>query len=144
MGEPIAEVGYLAGLCGHTGTAWQKLGMLWGYYDRWQEDLSETKVGAGNYTKLSTAVPAGYVYILEAAVARNATRAAGPASVQMLVAGTGIPLVWVASIVQFEPVLFSRRVTLKEGDQIRLVIAACQDLDEIEAFVHGYKMRLDL
>ena len=144
MAEPIAEVGYLAGACGHTGTAWQKLQMLWGYYDRWQEDLSLVMPSAGNYAALSTAVPEGYVYVLEIAAVRNATRAAGPASVQMMVGDTGIPMLWKASVVQWEPLLFAGRATMKEGDQIQLVMNVCQQDDEIQAFVHGHKMRLDL
>lgn len=53
------------GIEGWDGAAWRKLPLLWGYSDRWQETTSGIASGAGDAVANITAVPDGYIYILQ-------------------------------------------------------------------------------
>ena len=50
---------------------------LFAVNDRWNEWLGGTQSGAGAYTKSSTAVPAGYIYVLQFVFMSNQTGARG-------------------------------------------------------------------
>ena len=144
MGEPIAEVGYLAGLCGYIGTAWQKLPMLFGYTAIWDENLGGIATGATYYKDTST-IPAGELWVLQAISARNLTR--DPSSVFLRVgraSGSVVGLIYTVTPGAGVPVLATGEWVLRAGDVARVYLSGCQADDVIEAGIIGYKMRLDL
>ena len=144
MAEPIAGVGYLAGLCGHTGTAWQKLQMLWGYYDRWYEDLSFT-ITAEITNKNSTPVPSGYVYVAQVIQVRDKTRDGTTHQITLLTSDADEAIIAFATGVdKYVPTVWNGGIPLKKGDYVNVGIAAGLVDDVIQAAVWGYKMRLDL
>ena len=144
MGEPIAEVGYLAGLCGHTGTGWRKLQMLWGYYDRWYEDLSFTMTAAAD-SKNSTPVPEGYVYVAQAIQVRNMTRDGTTHQITLLTGTADQAIIAFATLMAKEvPTVWNGGVPLKKDDYVNVGVALGAVDDVVQAAVWGYKMRLDL
>ena len=72
MAEPIAEVGYLAGLCRHDGTDWQKLkiGTLFNFESVVAKLKLEDATGVVLTLDLDT-VPSGKVWIITDIAARN-------------------------------------------------------------------------
>lgn len=144
MAEPIAEVGYLAGACGHTGDGWQKLGMVWGYYDRWYEDLSFT-VTAEITSKNSTPVPDGYVYVAQVVQIRNTTRAATTHQITLLTAAADEAIIaFVTGVDRWFPTVWNGAAPLKKDDYINVGMGEGEVGDSVQAAIWGYKMRLDL
>ena len=144
MAEPIAEVGYLAGLCGHTGTDWQKLQMLWGYYDTISEAVVDTELVAGTNILYGTAVPVGEVWVVTTVAGRYDGAVAtalytgctvGGVAVNTVSAVPPTSAVWYPAIGQF---------VLKEGDKAHCFILDAAAGDDGYLRYCGYKMRLDL
>ena len=144
MSEAIAGVGYLAGLCGHTGTDWQKLPMLWGYSNQFSEDLGGEATGA-YYQKGSSSPPAGEIWIVQAIAVREMARDGTNALLYIeYAAGHTLSLNFAATLTRYYPLLVTGAFVLKTGDDAWVYIAGTQVGDVIEAAVCGYKMRLDL
>ena len=144
MGEPIAEVGYLAGLCGHTGTDWQKNPLVWGFSEIWDENLGGTADGT-SYTKATSTVPSDELWILGAISIRNNTRAGGHTDISIVRAsGATMFINYAASVGQYEPLLTTGMFVLGEGDYASVYMAGIQANDVIKAGLTGYKMKLNL
>ena len=144
MGEPIAEVGCLAGLCQYTGSAWVKSNLLLGYNAIWDENLGGTATGAAYY-KGTSAIPAGELWVLQAISARNLSR--NPDSIFLYIvraSGSTVGLIYTLTPGQSVPILATGQWVLRTGDVAYVYLSGCQVDDVIEAGIVGYKMRLDL
>ena len=144
MAEPIAGVGYLAGQCGYTGTDWQKLQMLWGYYDRWYENVEETTPVNGNEIFI-TPVDTNYVHVLQFYSMAQFDAVARTGSVRLMAGDVSCAMLYPTT--SFESGVWyngSPNVVLKEGDKVRFYVAGMAEGKAIKLLVWGYKMRLDL
>lgn len=137
-----AEPFFKDGVWGWDDTVWRKLALLWGYTDRWEEDLGEAGVAAGHWTTSSTAVPAGYVYKLELAVLSNGSGARGLATISVHGAANAYVVKYSVGLAQYEPHLLTGAFTLKEGDKIDFRMNNCLVGDLLYAGVWGYKMAI--
>lgn len=177
MTEPIAEVGYLAGLVGwdgtdpikvqvnsdgrleivlpleealgarayhYTGTDWVRSNLLWGYHDRWSENVENTDTGAGNIDMLSDAVPAGYVYVLQAVWGISASRQPTAVDIRVHDGSDYLTLAYETPAGANIPGLWSGEVPLKEGDKADIRIRGCQAGDAIYGGFWGYKMKINM
>jgi hypothetical protein len=115
---------------------------LWTYDDRWVEDFGGTKSGDGSYTESSTAVPAGEVWVLEHAFCINDTGARGAILIYATMSAVDCRLVQNGAPAQAELVTWTGRVTLKEGDVVKMIQYTCLNGDVISAAVCGYKMKV--
>jgi len=139
-----AEAHFDKGLWGFDGSEWQKLGLIWGYYDRWGEDLGATKSGDGTYNAITTAVPAGYVYVLQGISLVNISGARG---MMRFYAEVGVPYYTVAVSVtpaQYVPLVFVGNGVLKAGDSVVVNQLSCLNGDVLYGGVWGYKMKLSM
>ena len=130
------------GVWGWDETAWRKLAMLWGYSDRWAENLGGTKSGAGTYLASTVAVPAGWVYVAQFAFFRNITGVRGNAGIYFYDTVTAYWSCYVVAPVAWIPLLWNGAVPLCAGDSLRVTQSTCLDGDVIQAGVWGYKMRV--
>ena len=142
MGEPIAEVGYLAGVCFFDGTDWVKSNLLCGYNDRWFESVSDLSADAGDNTLSTVAVPPGYLYVLQAISAQN--NITDPSSIHLHVGdgATAVTVRYQATPGIALPVVWTGKIVLKEGDVADALLRGCTAGDDIFAFFWGYKMKL--
>lgn len=136
------EKSFKDGVWGHDGSVWRKLALLWGYTDHWSENLGATKEGDGTYTKTSTAVPAGYVYVVSVISLVNGSGSRGQVNISVVVSGVTVFLhVKVTPAVNI-PELFSGNLVLGEGDYVEAKQYSCLNNDVILAGVVGYKMKV--
>jgi len=124
-------------------TRWRKLALLFGYTDRWAENLGTAAAPGGTYTGAGTAVPAGYVYVLQALSIANNTGARGMSRVWIRSATYFCFLGCVATPAQYEPCYFSGAIVLKEGDYAVVQQADAVAGDVIYAAAVGYKMKIN-
>lgn len=128
----------------YDGTTWRKSNLLWGYYDRYFEAVSDTEA-AVNDTLSTTAVPAGYVYVVNFISAFNNTNA----FTRLLVipwagASVGPHLIYETNPAAVVPNLWEGAVVLKEDDYIKAEFEGNTLNDDIFLRVWGYKMKIDM
>jgi len=130
------------GLHGWDGANWQKLNLLFGYYERWLENLGGTQSGNGNYSANTTPVPQGYVYVLQGVSIRNLSGSRG--ETRILLTDGSVPFI---ALVNMTPTQFVSDVVignfvLCEGDYVNIFVYGCSDGDVIQAAAWGYKMKI--
>ena len=135
-----AEEFFKDGTWGWDGTQWHKLPMVWGYSDRWFEPKVTTNANAAQHDLDFTAVPPGYVYVLEAACGRD--RTTGPSSILFSIYCAAGEVMLRAD---YAPVLdkwttWEGRATLKQGDIVRVRFNGTAAGDDLYAQVWGHKM----
>jgi len=142
--EKLLSVGgrLFTALHGWDGTNWRKLPLLWGYSDRWHEDLGGTQSGAGTYSGYTTAVPAGYVYVLQVASLRNASGARGRMYIQVYSNSTFVELASALTPAQNWSLVSQATIVLKEGDRVQILQTTCSDGDTLYGGAWGYKMKI--
>jgi len=129
---------------GYTGSAWQKQGLIWAYYDTWAEDMGGTKSGAGVYMKTSSAIPAGFVYVLQAISILNNSGARGSIAIHSMGAIDYVTLAYMEAPPAFTPVFFTGEIALKAGDTLYIRQGGCLDGDVLLGGLRGYKMKLNM
>jgi len=137
-----AEEYFKDGLWGWDGSQWRKLGLLFGYYDRWVERQRETNAAAGQNSLQTDAVPAGYIYILDAIVTMNLNKAVTHLK---RVVGDGIEVelsIATAVPTATHDTLFPISIVLKPGDYVKVYFLACDAGDDLFLEVWGYKMKI--
>jgi hypothetical protein len=136
------EAYFKNGLWGWDLTQWRKLPLIFGYTDRYAENLGGTKSGAGIYTGSMTAVPAGNIIVANYLMARNTITA--PTFITLhAYDGTNYYLFTrTATPGAANPVQWDGSFVLKEGDYLEVRVHGCLDADVIEAVVWGYKMAI--
>lgn len=125
---------------GWDGAAWHRLPMVWGYSDRWADTDEYTMLADATYSRTTAAVPAGYVYKLEVATFYNATGTRGRADIDVFHAADPFYLAWHTAPPQWQPLVWTGSLTLKEGDQIRFYQRNAITGDVIRTAAWGYKM----
>lgn len=115
---------------------------LWAYDDRYAEDLSGTKSGAGTYQQASTAVPAGEVWVIEHMFGLNNTGARGLLVLGAITGGVFYRLAQNLTPATAELVSWTGHLTLKEGDTVRFDQYSCSNGDSMFGGVWGYKMKV--
>ena len=130
------------GLWGHDGTLWRKLNLLWGYYDRWAEDLSGDAGATGEYSDSTVAVPSGYVYVAKLIFLRNISHACSSPSFWFTCGGVDYFVSYTATLAQYIPVIWNGEVALKAGDQVGIYVGGCTEGDDVKTGVLGYKMKI--
>lgn len=123
-------------------TQWCKLALLWGYSDRWTEAIEGTASGAGNARARSTAVPAGYVYVLQALYARHDAGAAKILRVELCDGTDYFTLDYQATAGSGTHYTWTGEVVLKEDDRVDAVVLAPGDGKKVYLYVWGYKMAI--
>ena len=113
---------------------------IWGYADRWYEAKDSTSVGDASTDVLSTAVPAGYIHVLEAwQIVHYGLVPCGIAVYADAVANdlrmyTAPALASGVDAVQFP------NVTMKEGDRVRFRVTNLPNGTKSYLRLWGYKM----
>lgn len=114
----------------------------WGYYVRWYEIKTDGDADLGTNDLWTDAVDEGYVYVLEFADAANLDSV----STHLFAAGSGTDLVVFHASFDAPSGLSTltgmTRITLREGDRIRVRFANCTAGDSLQARFWGYKMRV--
>ena len=132
------------GLWGHDGTQWRRLNLLWGFYDRWSESKSGT-AGASGYWLVGTAVvPAGYVYVLQAAALLCMNRATTSASISVTDGTVEVPVSASAALAANTFLFFAGEAVLKADDRLYFYLNGTANGDTIVSVAWGYKMRINL
>ena len=130
------------GLWGWDGTRWQKAGLPLWYRTSYFEDLGGTATST-SWSKYSTVVPTGYVYVVSAVSLRNETQASGCTEFLLYNdAGLYVHLAWAASLVQNQPLVWSGSVVLSAGCYIRVIMGTIQSGDGIFGGLAGYKVAI--
>lgn len=137
--QPTEEF-FKDGQWGWDGSRWRKLALIWGFTDRLAENLGGTKSGDGTYSLYSTSVPAGEVHVVEKVSLFNDTTAPAAVAVAVKDGSTEWHVYRNSSPAKSIPDLVAGPFTLKEGDQIRIILWGCLNSDVIKAVVWGYKM----
>lgn len=120
----------------------QFFNLIFGYNDRWTEDLSGIQSGAGTWEVHTTAVPAGYIYLLQFFYIKNTSGARGTATLRVNDGTDDFWMVQEDSPGRYEVVSFIGNLVLKEGDIAYMKQVSCADGDEISCGAWGYKMKL--
>ena len=130
------------GLWGWDGTQWRKAGMPLWYSGELSENLGGTATGT-TYTKYSSTVPAGSVYIVNAISIRNVTRA--PGRTQIIVTTAGgilVHLSWINSLVQYQPLIWTGSLVMPPGWRAYVAMADTVSGDEIAGGLTGYEVKI--
>ena len=125
---------------GFDGSQWRKLGLLWGYTDRWLEQVVIADAAAGDNFLDATAIPAGYVYV--ASVIAGVDTTSNPAEILFGIKIGGayyymkrVPLPGVNVYGEW-----SGAGIFKAGDKPTVVMTGCTLHDVLVANYWGYKM----
>lgn len=132
----------ICGSYGWDGSEWRKLAMLWGYSDRWGEDIGGVKSGDGTYSKYTVAVPAGYVYVVQIITLRNMSGARSTIAFYLRDSVTDLIILRYPAPAQHELITLQAAFVLKEGDQIKVTQDLCLNGDGLQGLVWGYKMKV--
>lgn len=127
---------------GYDGAAWHKLSMLWGFTERWVENLDVSCDDSGFVLKRSIAVAAGYVHVVEAAACKLQQRQTTSVSIECRGNGINTPLNAVATLNANTYLFWAGRATLEEGDQIQIYVSGTEENDIFSGRVWGYKMKV--
>ena len=130
------------GVWGWDGSRWRKLGLALWYYESYTENLGTTASGS-DLCIWSSAVPAGYIYIINAASIRNTTRAVRQAEI-LIRTDTNIEtfIGCLVSPAQYQALTFTGNVVLSSGWRIFMTMSDCSADDIIQAGVAGYKVKI--
>ena len=141
MGEPIAEVGYLAGLCGYTGTAWQKQNLQPGYHSQYFESFGGLVSGTTE-TFDATAVDEGYIIWLQCIEARNNSASGCEIFLIINIGGSQMIVAVEAGVTISIPVVWNGSIPMKKDDYVQVYVKAAVDGNAIECCCVGYKQQI--
>ena len=144
MAEPIAEVGYLAGLCGYTGTAWQKLGMVWGFGSQYVEVLEVESTGEATTFIVGSTVDPGEVWVVTGLVIYHADPVARLTVLAAEVTPGTLNIDADATLAQRVRMVWSGMLVLTEGDYISSWVTALASGVKAYLSIFGYKMKLNM
>jgi len=130
----------MAHIFGWDGSAWRKLAMVWGFSDRWVEEITTT-TGAAGIRRLSfTACSTGEVWVLLAVNGRNQNT--DPTDIQVIIfaGGIAVQLNVVATPGVNVRAIWSGHQVLKKDDYVQIRFSGCALDDDVTGEVLGYKM----
>lgn len=94
------------------------------------------------FATVSTAVPGGYVYVLQAASIRNISGVGANTNIYVRSGTDFVSIAFKASVVASEPLLAVGHWVLKATDTVRMTMDGAAADDVIEAGVWGYMMKV--
>ena len=145
MAQPeIPDVGQLAGICGYDATGPHKLGVLISYYGELQNQKLNVSHAAGNFTLDSDVVPAGYLWVVNAAAAENFSGAS--TSIELKVypsAGYNIQLDYRAAPAVYVAARFAGQLVLSPGAKLHADFIGVALNDNIQLNLMGFIMKVD-
>ena len=144
MGEEIAEIGYLAGICQYDGTGWRKSNLLFGYNDTVAESVVDTNLGAGVQSLLGTVVPAGEVWVITAVSVRIDSASATSLYGLAVINSVEVPFISAVPPSSATWYVACCQVVLKEGDRMKWIATGITAGDDGYLRYSGYKMKLDM
>ena len=138
-----AEIGMVqARNYGWDGAAWRKNNLIFGYYDTYDEVLSNTAATVGTNYLTSSAVPAGQIYVVRAMLAKNTVTANTRTELQKYAGAVEYIVKQQLSPAIGFGVEFSGWITLKPTQQVRAMFVGCVAGDDIYLHITGYKMQI--
>ena len=129
-------------LHGWDGSAWRKLPLIWGYSDRWSERVTWTADTTNDHAMQTTAVGAGYVYVLQGMSVYNAARALTNAIFFAVDGAVKLCLVDTSTTAAYRSACWQGEITLKQDDFAEIMVGGHQVNDTIYATFWGYKMKI--
>jgi hypothetical protein len=129
---------------GYDGSTWRKNNLVWGYNDRWLEQVNATVTVAGWNFLETAAVPSGYVYVLAAYAAVNQTRDPTSIMLGINISGARYYVKRTATPGANIYVDWSVAAPFKVGDKALAAIEGCQIGDILTFNVWGYKMKVNM
>ena len=115
---------------------------IFGYSEVLDVDLSGTAAGV-TYAQASSAVPAGELWVVQAACLNDTTGAYGPAYLYGVKnSGLTIHLGYAAALLANQPMMWASELVFAEGDTLNIYLAGVAVGHVIEAGFVGYKMEL--
>lgn len=128
----------------YDGETWRKSNLLFGYNDRWNEDLGGT-AGAASYSKGTSSIPANEAWILQGVSIRNISRAITSLTVYIYLSTGGyVVMADLRPAPASQPCFATGQFVLRIGDAALVEAQGCTIGDTIQAGVIGYKMMLDM
>jgi hypothetical protein len=140
--KQTASADLTPGVCGWDGSSWRKLPMLWGYSDAYAETKTSNDVAAGNHFVLSSAVPAGEVWVVENLAGRCSTANPTHLNIGVYDGSTYHHLVSHTLASAWQVYFHTARCVLKEGWQVYVQFMGCALNDDLNAYFVGYKMKV--
>jgi len=116
--------------------------VIFGYSDRWHENLGNTAGADGTYQSATGPVPNGYVYVLQHIYITNETGARGKATVYAQDDVSLVKLNVTIAPGQNEITDWTGSVTLRYGDRAGVTMESCLTGDVLNAHLWGYKMQV--
>jgi len=116
--------------------------MVFGYSDRWAENVSDIASGASNAVAQTAVVPAGCIYVLQQAEAFHNAAAAVELSATPTVGALVCPLVHSLGADPWVHYSWTGSLVLKAGDRITATATAPGDGKIVYLNVWGYKMKI--
>lgn len=120
----------------------QFFNLIFGYSDRYDEDLSQVAAGA-TVICIGSTVPPGEAWVIQAIWGTDGNRAATGVYLEIMSPGTIGILKHEVPAAAGRFVTWSGQAVLKETDKVRIVVTGCVAGDTISAGTWGYKMKLD-
>ena len=143
MGEAIAEVGYLAGVCGHDGTDWQKLriGALFNFESIVGKSVDHDSAAATNEIE-SSSPDTGKIWVITNIATRNYDGGIS-AKVEIYVKHDDnyylLDQYW-GALVQYQFFTWQGEVCLDAGDTIYVAQNNVTPGDTGQLTIYGYQM----
>jgi len=128
---------------GYDGAAWRKLQQLWGYTDRWNQEVSNLSAAAGSNTLTCTAVAAGYVHVLQGVTVVDLNSATTQAQIRLPMGSQNLYLLSNAGGAAGTRQSWQGQLTMKQGDTVQGILGGCTLNDDIYLAVWGYKMKIN-
>ena len=130
------------GTWGWDGTQWQKLGLIFGYYDRLAGQVVNDNASAGNNTLTGNPVPAGEIHVIQAVsvvdITSNVTRIylrANAGAISCIIADE-------YSVTAGHWVIALPNIVMKAGDYLSCIFYDCTAGDDLYLRWWGYKMKV--
>ena len=114
-----------------------------GYSGDWSEEKSNDNATAGTNVLSSTGVPAGEVWVLEAASVTNIDKATVRLAIYLTVNGVAVVLVDHTTSVAGEYATWSGAVTLSQGDIVNGAFYSCDAGNDIYLDYHARRIDID-
>ncbi len=112
------------------------------YHDRWAESVDETSTGTSLTDAYTAAVPAGYLYILQAAAVYHNDPTARNLRIALFTSDSATELLWEDSVAQYVRASQAGEFVLREGDQVLFRAMDLASGKIVYGRVWGYKVRL--
>jgi len=130
------------GLWGWDGSQWRKNNLIWSYHSRYVENLGDLNPAGGTYQKTSTAVPDGYVYVVNGIYIANATAARDTVVIYLALNGVSCFVLYNVAPVVGVPDLVLGSFVLSAGDYAVVTQYSIEAGDDMYAAIWGYKMQI--